>query len=424
LDWSFNLLTEDEKALLCRLSVFSGGWTVEAAEQVCASKSDISFDDVLDLLIHLVDKSLVVMSGSRYHMLETTRQYAQEKLFDSNESERVQNHHLVFFMKLAEEAEAKLTGPEQGEWLDQLEIEQNNLRAALLWGLERNAEAGLRLVSALWLFWFMRAHFIEGTQWYDKALTVSMIASPRLGMRLLVAAASNAMGLNDLERMALLSEQSLILAREQENMWGITMSLHHLGIAAAAQGDYERAQTFLEEGLVLARERADWVMTSIILDDLGRLAKAQGDYEMAWKCGQDALSLTQKHGDRWGSSYHFQFLAFIAYDQKEYHKSKALFEEAIPLAYEFQDRRHVFYLLIGIAMVAVSQGQPERAAQLMSASKVLADSIGMDFPTDEQDVMETLREQLSDAQLDALAADGSSMTLEQAVEFALDKSHE
>jgi predicted ATPase/class 3 adenylate cyclase len=421
IDWSYNLLSDDEKLLLCRLSVFAGGWTLETAEQVCVQAGG-DFD-VLDLLARLVDKSLVILDGTRYHMLETTRQYAREKFLASSESEWVQNRHLDFFMKLAEEAETNLLGAKQAIWLERLEMEQSNLRTALKWGLGSNAEAGLRLVSALWLFWFMHAHFIEGRQWYDVALTVGRAASPLVRIRLLTGAASNSMGRGDFEQTAALSEQSLALSLEQSYKWGIAMSLHHLGITATAQGDYKQAQTLLEEGLVLSRETGIWAISGHILQDLGALAAAQGDYENAREFFEEGLALERKHQDGWGSSYALQYLAFVAYEQKDYVLAGVLSEQAIILAHEFGDRRVISGLLELMGMVALRQGQPARAALLISTAEALVEAIGLSFIPEEHDIIAVMRSQLGEDSFGTLQAQGLAMTMEQAIAYALDNSN-
>jgi non-specific serine/threonine protein kinase len=169
LDWSHDLLSRPEQALLRRLAVFAGGWTLEAAESVCAGDVVVE-GEILDLLSALVNKSLVQAEGAdshhRYWLLETLRQYTLERLEAMGEEAAVQDLHLAYFLALAEEAEPQLRGPAQGCWLDRLEVEHDNLRLALGWALERHAEdGGLRLAGALWGFWSYRGHLAEGQGW-------------------------------------------------------------------------------------------------------------------------------------------------------------------------------------------------------------------------------------------------------------------
>jgi len=422
IDWSYDLLSPVEQTLFRRLSVFVNGWTLEAAEAIC---SDVKVDPemIIDVLTQITNKSLVITDDSqaktRYRMLETIRQYANEKLVESKEIKQIQNSHLNFFMKLAEEAEPKLNGGEQALWLERFEIEQGNFSTALRWGLENRAEAGFRLVSALWLFWFMHAHFIEGRQWYDEALSVCKDISPMLRIRLLTAAASNAMGRNDFKETAILSEQGLSLAREQKNEWGIAMSLHHLGIAATEKGDYKRAQSLLEEGLVLSRRMKYWEIAAYTLSDLGALASAQGYEEQAVRFYEEALALDREQENRWGSSYDLQLLAYTAYQQRDHRKAKELIRQSLTLAQEFNDKQVVSSLIELMGTIALYQSQLERAAKLIGVAEALIESIGIPFKPDGQNLVVTVRERLGDAGFESLVAEGRAMTMAQAIEYAL-----
>jgi predicted ATPase len=175
LDWSYGLLEEPEKRLFARLSVFAGGWTLEAVEAVGVAQ-EIKEDDVLDLISRLTDKSLVMVGATasgaaRYRMLEPIRQYAGEKLLENGEAADARSRHARFFLTLAENAEPMLAGPQQEPWVKQLEDEHDNLRAALAWVLEREeGERGLRFAGALWRFWYTRGYLSEGIGWLEQAL--------------------------------------------------------------------------------------------------------------------------------------------------------------------------------------------------------------------------------------------------------------
>jgi predicted ATPase len=173
IDWSYDLLSEPERSALAQLSVFAGGWTLEAAEAVVGT-------DALDLLSHLVDRSLVVVEEgageARFRLLETIRQYAREKLFESHKAEQARNRHLDFYLARVEIAEPKLLGPEMIPYLDQLEVEQDNLRAALEWAVESDPLKALRLVAVLFAFWGRRTSITEGYNWVKAALAYSEAA--------------------------------------------------------------------------------------------------------------------------------------------------------------------------------------------------------------------------------------------------------
>lgn len=424
IDWSYDFLSDKERILFHRLAAFAGSWTLDEAQTVCSGEG-VKKDEIPSLLIHLVDKSLVIVQrhkrGERYQFLETIRHYAQGKLIELQEAEQMCNRHLDFFMKLAEVAESKLHGAEQILWLERLEAEQDNFRTALRWGLENGAEGGFRLVSALWLFWFMHAHYIEGRQWYEEALSVSEKATPLIRTRLLIGAASNAMGRGDFERTEALSKQGLTLAREQENEWGIAMSLHHLGIAAIDQGDYKQAKSLLEEGLALSRKAGNWAVSNYLLGDFSFLAISQGNYKQARLHAEEALALAQEHKGSWMISFYLQDLALIAYRQSDYSQAKALLEQALTLGYEFGDKRLFSSILETLGLIAFHQGSPERAARLISAVEAFAKSVGVAFPLEEPDTMVSMRERLGDSKFEALAAEGRAMTIEQAVMYVLEK---
>ena len=175
IDWSYDLLSDEERRLLRRLAVFAGGCSLEAAEQVCGG-DDSSDGDTLELLSHLIDKSLVAVEDEdgerRYRLLETVRQYARDRLFESGEAAALRDRHLHFFERLALEAEPELLGPNHIAWASRLTADHDNLRAALEWGLATsgNAETPLRMVCALWSFWNQRNYFAEGRQWVERAL--------------------------------------------------------------------------------------------------------------------------------------------------------------------------------------------------------------------------------------------------------------
>jgi predicted ATPase len=178
-DWSYDLLSATEQALLCRLSVFAGGWALEAAEQVCSDDS-VDRQTVFDLLTSLVDKSLVVAevrnTATRYTLLDTVRQYARDRLQEIGDESTWQRRHFAYFLVMAEDAETQLKGADQAAWLDRLEAEHDNLRSALAWSCSRSGDAagGLRLGGALWRFWLTRGYFAEGRGWLSGLLAATL----------------------------------------------------------------------------------------------------------------------------------------------------------------------------------------------------------------------------------------------------------
>jgi predicted ATPase len=252
LDWSHELLSKDERKLFGRLSVFAGGWTLEAAEEVCSGEG-IERDDVADLLSKLVDKSLVMagaeQEGSlRYRMLEPVRQYARERLEESGEAEAVLRRHAALFFALAEEAEPGLRGPWQASWVKRLEQEWDNLRAAMAWLLARGEyEGAARLGWALWLFWWVRGRFTEGRSWMEEALAKGSAMPATARARALFVAGMMADGQADLHSAEPLIEEGLGLFRELGDKLGHACALGSAGLVEFGRGQNERG-TALRRG--------------------------------------------------------------------------------------------------------------------------------------------------------------------------------
>jgi predicted ATPase/DNA-binding SARP family transcriptional activator len=262
LDWSYELLCEVEQALFRRLSVFAGGWTLEAAETVCSGEGGgggvIEQKDVLDLLGGLVDKSLVVGGAStgsamRYRMLEPIRQYAPEKLEESGEADLVRDRHAAYFLALAQEVE--LDGPEQRLWVERLEGEHDNMREALSWVLERGeADLGLRFGEALWRFWHLRGDLSEGIGWMEEGLAGSDSAASPVRVKALEGMGWLTQLQGDTERAEPTYEEMLELSRELGDKGNVATALNSLGTLALTRGDSERAKALLEENLEVLRE--------------------------------------------------------------------------------------------------------------------------------------------------------------------------
>jgi non-specific serine/threonine protein kinase len=281
MDWSYDLLTEPEKRLLRRLSVFMGGWTMDAAEGVCAF-AGIEAGAVLDLLMRLVDRSLVEFAEAtgRYRLLETVRQYGLERLRESGEGDALRRRHADFYRALAEEAESKLQGPEQAEWLDRLETEHGNFRTALNGCREDpdSAETGLRLAGALWRFWEARGHLREGSACLAAALSPVDAARPTPPLaraKALGGAGTLAWQQGDYAAARVLLEESLALWREAGDERGIAAALHNLGLVAGASQDILTARALHEEGLAIARALGDRSGIAYALNNLGNVVSKQ-----------------------------------------------------------------------------------------------------------------------------------------------------
>ena len=315
-DWSYDLLTDQEKVLLSRLSVFAGGWTLAAAEYICAG-DPIDEADVFDLLTSLVDKSLIAAERqeqqTRHRLLETVRQYALDRLAENGGSAAVRQRHQAFFVTLAEEAELQMRGPDQALWLDRLEKEHDNLRAALSW---RADESSLRIAGALWRFWAMRGYFSEGRAWMTSVLAgADAQARTAARAKALNGAGSLAYRQGDYVRANELFEESLSLCRELGDKPGIATALYNMGSVACEQGDYTAARNLIEESLALRRAAGDkWgIATSLI--NLGHVACEQGEHVVARALHQESLAIQRELGDTWGIASSLINLGRLASDQ-------------------------------------------------------------------------------------------------------------
>ena len=301
MDWSYDLLSEREQLLFARLSVFAGGWTFEAVELV-GVRDGIEEEDVLDLLLRLVDKSLVMAEaaeegGVRYRMLEPVRQYALDKLEESDEAEEARRRHAEFFLGIAEETETEMRGPEQAPWLDRLEAEHDNLRGALSWALERGGpELGLHLAEAFWWFWEARGYFDEGRRWLEQALAKGSRASSARA-KALDGVGRLALELGDVDRAVAAAEEGLKLRAQLELEASVAASLLRLlGITAGIRGDYERATELARESLALGRETEDNLTVVWSLIHLGKVSSDQGDHERATQFYEEGLALCRESG--------------------------------------------------------------------------------------------------------------------------------
>jgi non-specific serine/threonine protein kinase len=372
IDWSYDLLGEPERALLRRLSVFAGGWTLAAAEAVCSGEP-VPAEDVLDLLLRLVDKSLVQPegqgAGTRYRLLETIRQYAREKLAESGEPGPVRDRHLRFFRELAEEGEPALRGPEQLVWLERLETEHDNLRAALDWSLmPGQAEAGLAMAAALRWFWHLRGYWGEGRARLEAALARAGSGTAPANAtraRALEAVGRMASNLGDFGAAAVALTDSISLCRALGDRLGLAASLTTLSYLLNLQeGHQEPAISLAREGLAVAHEAgADWE-TAFALLHLGVELLYLGDFREARALGDEGLTTARWVGDRFLIARALNCTYMAAYVEGD-HRAAGLFaEESLRLSRELGERLMAGISLSVLGKVARQEGDHRRALTL------------------------------------------------------------
>jgi predicted ATPase/class 3 adenylate cyclase len=463
IDWSYDLLSEPEQTLLRHLSVFSGGWSLEAAEAVCgnqgagcwvlgagcrtterdtrqsepvpplpAPSTQYPAPDVLDLLTALVEKSLVVYEEpageARYWLLETVRQYARDRLLAGEEAMAVRHRHAEYFLQLAEWIEPQFRGPEQLVWSDRLEGEHDNLRAALTWfgSVEDGAEAQLRLTGALWFFWFSRGHFREGRQWLEAALARRRHATERFRSKALVGAGHLAFVTGNYAAAGPLLEESVAVARATGQKWDAALSLSHWARLAITRGEYERATGLAQESLALAREVGDPWLCNLPLVSLGLAALYQGDSASARSFFEECLAVARSMGDRFHIARSTAFLGAVALQQGEWKQAGVLYREALTRFQEAADKRAIAGSLSGLAVLSAAQKQPQRAARLFGAAEVLREGVGShrsltDYPGYEHTVT-AIRAHLGEPSFAATWAEGRAMSLKEACAYALEES--
>jgi non-specific serine/threonine protein kinase len=440
LRWSYELLSEPELKLFGRLSVFAGGWTLEAAEAVGAG-SGIEEDQVLDLLSSLVDKSLVVAEASpvdagalRYGMLEPVRQYAREKLRESSEAPGVRRRHAEYYLAFAETAEPELLGANQGRWLRRLRAEVGNLREALSWSLEpgqegERAELRLRLAAALWRFWDVEG-FQEGKRWLQAALEKDPGGFPAVRAKALGGLGWILLYQQSYGRAIAALEEATALYKELGDESGAAFALANLGYAVMHGGYRERVPAFVEEGEALMQGDMDGHTRAFLRIVLACAPIMEGDLDSAVAQFEESLALCRELGDLRYTSMSLFALGLTELLREHLDLGAALLEEGARITRELGDRLGVIYFAWVLGKVAALREKPVRAARLWGAAEALREQMGMSLSYldlvqsgYEQDLA-TVRSTLDEASFDAAWAEGREMSPEEAIEYALSEEEE
>jgi non-specific serine/threonine protein kinase len=463
IDWSYDQLSEPEQDLLRQLSVFAGGWTLEAAEGVAGTK--MSKEDVEDLLSSLVDKSLVIAESrgerSRYRFLETVRQYAQYRLSETEESFGARKRHRDHFLTFAQDMRQKLLGADQAEWFDVMDDEHDNLRQAIVFCVEEpeQGECGLRLTAALSRFWMNRSHFAEGRERFTAVLNAPS-AQVRTQSR---AQALNGFGLltwrlSDYHAAQAAYEESVSISREIGETLDVGRALNNLALIVRDQGDYVGAGKMHEESLAIFRQFDQKLPTAIALSNLGVIHHYQGEFEQARLCFEDGLRLQRELGDGSSAQVSLNSLGAVALNLKDKATARKYFQEGYDISCELADKygcaRHLFGLgcasedpregariiqqsllqmaelgertmvtdhFSSLASFAREMGMLSEAATLFAARISLRETTGSPLPVYEKEGMDEEVALIKDslgAAFDAAWNAGSRMTMDQAIEYA------
>jgi tetratricopeptide (TPR) repeat protein len=420
------------------------------------------------VLIGLIEQSLVVAedNGDRYRMLETVRQYARERLLNSGQAEQWSDRHLAYFLALAEEAEPKLSGAEQRNWLERLERELDNVRSALKWATGADAVSGMRLASACQRFWQIRGYVREGLDWLTVTLSAAP-ASPTSAHRAkaLATAATLARATSDFSKARTLYEDALSIWRVLDNRRGIAAALGNLGMVSYDQGDYPAAmarheeslaiwrelgdrygiartllasgnasyslgneaaaESLYEQSLAIERELGDQRAIAIVLNNLGMVAEYyRGDCPAARRLHEEALAIRRELGDRWGIASSLLNLGTTAFDQQDYVSARAQLKESLSIHRELADRLGIVGSLEALAALEFVTGRVEAGARLCGHAERVREEIGAACPAWERlrydrQVAAGRAALGNDVAFDAAWQEGRAMTLEQAIEYAL-----
>ncbi|HSL43593.1 MAG TPA: adenylate/guanylate cyclase domain-containing protein [Anaerolineales bacterium] len=476
IDWSYSLLSEQEQRLFRRLAVFVGGWTLEAAEAVCGEKDNGG--DVLDLLTRLVDKSLIIMEETRddvrYRRLETIRQYSREKFLETDEVEAVRDRHLDFFVHFAELVDEKLKTGEQVTWQRRMAAEQDNLRAALDWGLNTHPDSALRIAGAANLFWTAGGYSAEGFRWTQKALEQVKKTPLHQGVMNERRWIARARALRGLTRLYLslgdnasakrAAQESVALYRQSQDRRGLAFALVVLAYPLEFLGEREQVEAALQESYSIARDEGD---TYVICRSLNKLANVildlYHDSSLAQGYVTESLSLARESGLRSQEAQASEILGFIAMHDNNHEAARAYLKEAMRLYQEmgasfnvileksnlghlerklgnhaqaleyycetilaFRDIGQtgaVSHQLECFGFIALAQQENERALRLFAAANALREKSGTPMTPDEQAYFDgqlhRLRENMDLTVFNSIWSQGHGMKMEQAIEFAV-----
>jgi predicted ATPase len=483
LDWSYELLQPAEQKLFRRMSVFVSGCTLEAAEAVSNAQNDLDAD-VLDAVASLVDKSLLVQvenggNEERFRMLETVREYAWERLAEAGEEKLTRRAHAAYCLILAEEGATHLVSADRQVWLERFDLEQENFRAALEWLTRtRNVAWGLRLGTALHLYWKDHASAVEGRNclWALLNLPVKLpnaeppaqasarqVAAEKLRANALAALSSMALEQGDFPLARTVLEEALAIYRELDHLPGVVMALNHLAAVERNQNNYAPARSLVMETIRISQEAGDLVSVAHATSNLADLARAEGDYAAALSLHQECLSIYRRLGDRTGMAWSLDHQGDIALEQGDsaearalyeqalamfrelgekagiaraltdlgnlacnegaYDKAQELYAETLSLVSELGETRDITRVLEGIACASVDAGNRERALRLAGAAAALRRDFGTPLPASAkahlERSLEAARGGLTSGDAARAWMEGSRMTLQSAIEYAL-----
>jgi len=349
MEWSYNLLSEPERTLLRRLSVFSDGWTLRAAESICADPvskdATLRREDILDLIVKLVDKSLVIADigtrQGRYHLLETMRKFAREKLSQAGESTEILDRHLAHFTEYAEESERHLDGDDQAKWIEISGREHNNFRSAMDYAFnsDSNVIYGVRIGAAIGLFWIECSHFHEGLERLKHLLKCAVNPEHQPARaKMLYRAAAIHLRLSSYHSAYKLCQESIEISRTLDDQRSLASALFYMGDICIAIKEYSQAKTALDESISICWSIHFPQQLNMALTSLARALYEMGRSERAATIAREALAIAEQIDDTWGMIHALQLLGTLCRFNAEYDTSIEYFERSLPFIRLIGDR--------------------------------------------------------------------------------------
>jgi predicted ATPase len=428
IDWSYDLLSDQERRLLRGLSVFAGGCSLEAAERVCDAAVN---GETIELLSHLVDKSLVAveddgLGAPRYRLLETVRQYARDRLFESGEASILRDRHCRFFEHLTCEAEPGLVGPDHAVWANRLAEDHDNIRAALEWALTTSGgtDIPLRMVCALWIFWTSRNYFSEGRQWVERAMAAAPDAPRSLRVRALAAATDFSYLSGDYAAARAFGAEAVGLDDEDlaESRWAVAFASFVLAVEMIDRGETVKAGPLAERSVATARASGAAHIIGLVLIAPMYLARLAGEYDRALALLEESLALSGP-GGQWMLGTVLYNVCDVLLCQGQLARAEEAGREGVVCSHETRNIRAMTWCLAALACAAAARQRLNQAARLWGAVEGLSQAIGSPLPPFVRDLADAhlpgVRGALGDERFAAQWAEGRQMTPDAVVAYAL-----
>jgi predicted ATPase/DNA-binding CsgD family transcriptional regulator len=428
--WSYHLLRPEEQMLFRRLSVFEGGGTLEAAEAVGVDDREPGIDGLESLTI-LADNSMVQMvegvdGEPRFVLLETTREFGREQLVASGEEAATLRRHAGWCLQLADEGwHSFCSRINQSPWLDRMELEHGNLRAALSWMLDvGDIDAALTLGGQLFWFWYVRGHLVEGTEMLERALSRGDSASAQARAPALLGLGVLAHWQGDDTRATACLEECLLLSHNIGDQWLTAFTLGILGVVAEDAGEFDRSVPLQGEALRRFQAMGDRSNAALSMTHLGVVAWGSGDTDAAIPLWEEALAWQREVGDTWGASVSMSYLGLAACDRGEFDRATDLLSESLAMRWSLRTQEEISHGIANMATLAAACGEHNRAARLFGAAEAEREAINLMLQEPERSryarAIDDVRQHLDRDRFTAAWDTGRQMPPEDAVNEALD----